>query len=166
MAERSPWLKSILREDHPSLMTIIGDGQSDYMNRQDVRDALHIPNFIVSYEQCNDAMYPTYMSFREGSVWIYPILQAYGYRLLHYSGDTDGAIPTLGTRKWISDLAWNVTNDWRPYTTDDQVSGYIIEYENNFSFATVHGVGHMAPQWKRKEMNELIMKFVHKEDIN
>lgn len=110
-------------------------------------------------------MYTTYMSYREGSVWIYPILKAYGYRLMHYSGDTDGAIPTLGTRKWINEFAWPVTNDWRPYTTDGQISGYLIDYDN-FQFATVHGVGHMAPQWKRKDMTSLIMKYIHKEPIN
>lgn len=160
-AEKTPWLRGILSEDHPSLKQIIGDAPSDYLNREDVRKALNIPSFIESYNECNDGMYITYMSYREGSVWIYPILKAYGYRLMHYSGDTDGAIPTLGTRAWIQQQGWNITNDWRPYTTDGQVSGYIIDYDN-FSFATVHGVGHMAPQWKREDMMTLIMKFVHK----
>jgi hypothetical protein len=48
--ERTPWLKQHVREDHPSYRTILGDGQSDYLNRADVRKALHIPDFIVSYE--------------------------------------------------------------------------------------------------------------------
>jgi len=51
-------------------------------------------------------MYPTYNSLREGSVWIYPILMNYNYRLMHYSGDTDGAVPTVGTRKWIAEQNW------------------------------------------------------------
>ena len=88
-------------EDHPSLKKILGDGQSDYLNRADVRLALNIPSYVPAYSQCNDGMYVTYVTYREGSIWIYPILMAYGYKLLHYSGDTDGAIPTLGTRKWI-----------------------------------------------------------------
>jgi hypothetical protein len=60
IAERSPWLKSIISEEHPMLHQILGDGQSSYMNRQDVRTALNIPNTINSYEQCNDGMYVTY----------------------------------------------------------------------------------------------------------
>jgi len=160
-AQMSPWLRAIYGENHPSMKAIIGDGQSDYMNRADVRKALNIPNWLPSYSQCNDAMYGTYMSYREGSVWIYPILKAYGYRLMHYSGDTDGAIPTLGTRTWIQQQGWNVTNDWRAYQTEGQVTGYIIDYDN-FSFATIHGAGHMCPQWKREDVTNLILKFVHK----
>lgn len=163
--ERTPWLRSVFGEDHPMLNQILGDGQSDYLNRADVRQALNIPSWITSYEQCNNGMYITYQSFREGSVWIYPILKEYGYRLMHYSGDTDGAIPTLGTRKWISELGWDVTQDWRPWTTNGQISGYLIDYDN-FQFATVHGVGHMAPQWKREDMTDLIMNFIHKQPIN
>ena len=101
VGQRTPWLKSIFGENHPSLKKILGDGQSDYLNRADVRLALNIPSYVPAYSQCNDAMYTTYVTYREGSIWIYPILMGYGYKLLHYSGDTDGAIPTLGTRKWI-----------------------------------------------------------------
>ena len=84
---------------------------------------------------------------------------------MHYSGDTDGAVPTLGTRKWIAEQGWSITKDWTAWTTDDQLSGNIIEYDN-FAFATIHGVGHMAPQWKRKDVTQLITKFIHNRDIN
>jgi hypothetical protein len=48
-------------------------------------------------------MYETYKVLREGSIWIYRILLAYdsSYRILHYSGDSDGAVATRGTRQWI-----------------------------------------------------------------
>lgn len=75
-----------------------------YMNRKDVRDAFHIPATLPPWSGCNDPMYTTYQALREGSDWIYDILKAYTqrYRLLHYSGDTDGAVTTLGTRRWIA----------------------------------------------------------------
>ena len=109
-----------------------------------MRTALHIPDALPGYNQCDDFLYTNYTAFQEGSVWIYPILKAYGYKLMHYSGDTDGGVPLLGTRRWISSLDWTVTHPWRAWTTDKQVSGYVQDYEN-FRFATVHGVGHMAP---------------------
>jgi len=112
-------------------------------------------------------MYDTYMALREGSDWIYDILKAYTqyYRLLHYSGDTDGAVTSLGTRRWIAAKEYKVTEEWRPWTTDGQLSGYLESY-GSFTFATVHGVGHMAPQWKRKDVTMLISKFAHGEPIN
>lgn len=55
----------------------------------------------------------------EGSFWIYPLLKANGYKILVYSGDTDGAVPTYGTQRWINDLNWKVKKDWSPwYSTD------------------------------------------------
>lgn len=111
-------------------------------------------------------MYNTYQAFREGSIWIYHTLLGYPkYRIMHYSGDTDGAVATLGTRRWIVQQGWNITNEWRPWTTDGDLSGYLQDY-GQFTFATIHGVGHMAPQWKRKDVTTLISKYIHKEEIN
>jgi hypothetical protein len=53
------------------------------------------------WEECSMDVNGRYQTFVEGSSWIYPILKDYGYKLLHYSGDTDGAVATLGTRRWI-----------------------------------------------------------------
>lgn len=65
--------------------------------------------------------------------------------MIHYSGDVDGAVPSLGTEGWIASLGWNTTNLWRPYMYDDQVAGYLEVYEGGLTYATVHGAGHMAP---------------------
>ena len=42
------------------------------------------------------------------------------YKILKYSGDTDGVVPTYGTQQWIAQLV-NDTNlttiqDWSPWT--------------------------------------------------
>lgn len=74
--------------------------------------------------------------------------------MMHYSGDTDGAVCTYGTKQWIKNLNWPVTQAWRQWKTKDavngnQVSGYYEKYDG-MDFVTVKGVGHMAPEWKRK----------------
>jgi len=74
---------------------------SDYTNREDVRRALNIPDHVGPWLQCNDSINGNYSYQFEGSLWIYKILKQYGYKMLHYSGDTDGAVPTYGTRRWI-----------------------------------------------------------------
>jgi carboxypeptidase C (cathepsin A) len=95
-------------------------------------------------------------------MWIYPILKANGYKLLFYSGDTDGAVPTYGTKRWIKELEWPIKKEWRQWKTDGQVSGYIQEYEG-LDFVTIKGVGHMAPQYARKAVTSMITAHIHGE---
>ena len=45
----------------------------------------------------------------EGSIDIYIAFKDKAYKILKYSGDTDGAVPTEGTKAWIADLGWDVT---------------------------------------------------------
>jgi carboxypeptidase C (cathepsin A) len=63
---------------------------------------------------------------------------------MFYSGDTDGAVTTYGSKRWIKDLKWGVVDAWRPWLTNGQVSGYVERYDG-LDFVTVKGVGHMAP---------------------
>ena len=76
--------------------------------------------------------------------------------MLKISGDTDGVVSTYGTKQWIKELDWRVTQQWRPYyvskqgvdSNDDlQVAGY-IEERDGMTFATVHGAGHAVPKYK------------------
>ena len=48
---------------------------------------------------------------QEGSIDIYTQLKG-KYRMLKYSGDTDGAVPTFGTQQWIRKLNWDITKEW------------------------------------------------------
>ena len=83
---------------------------------------------------------------------------------MFFSGDTDGAVPTSGSRKWIKDLNWDIVKPYTPWITDGQVSGYIEKYDG-LDFVTVHGVGHMAPQWKRKPVTNMISAWIHNESF-
>ena len=89
------------------------------------------------------------------------------YRILHYSGTTDGAVPTNGTKSWIKNGNFKEFKAQRSWTTNGNFSGHITEYgSGSFLFATVHNTGHMAPQWKRPEVQGLITKFIFEQDIN
>lgn len=121
----------------------------EYLNKKDVREALHIHKDAKEWDLCAPV---DYTRGKDGSIEIYKQLKG-KYRILKFSGDTDGAVPTYGTLQWIRDLAWTVTEEWRPYYIIDeggnqQVAGYVEAREGNFTFVTVHGAGHMAPQWK------------------
>ena len=95
MKEYTPWAQHIQESpDHP----LLGSYMTDYVNRYDVRKALHIPDSIQAWSQCNNDFQNYYHYQYEGSEWIYKILMNYDYKILFFSGDTDGAVPTYGTR--------------------------------------------------------------------
>lgn len=45
-----------------------------------------------------------------------------------------------------------------------QVQGYKVVYDG-LTFMTVHGVGHMAPGWRKKEVLQMINAFIFEEEI-
>lgn len=94
-----------------------GNPLLDYFHRDDVRAALNIPESVQPWELCTEKISIEYTR-GNGSQWVYEALQG-KYRMLHYSGDTDGAVPTLGTQGWIATLNWPVTESWRAYTIDN-----------------------------------------------
>jgi carboxypeptidase C (cathepsin A) len=86
--------------------------------------------------------------------------------MLKYSGDADGSVPTFGTQNWIAnDLGWTVVEKWRPYYITNmygqQVAGYLERREGGFTFVTIHGAGHMAPQWKRQETYHAVFNWIN-----
>jgi carboxypeptidase C (cathepsin A) len=61
-------------------------------------------------------------------------------------------------------LNWPVEAEWRPWLTNGQVSGYVEKYDG-LDFVTVKGVGHMAPQWAREPVTNMITAWIHGEDF-
>jgi hypothetical protein len=84
-------------------------------------------------------------------------------RCFFYSGDTDGAVPTWGTRQWIKELNWDKKLSTTPWYVDNQFEGEIERYDG-LDFATIHGVGHLCPQWKRFQVLSLMTAWLHNED--
>jgi len=66
--EYTPWLKKYQKDDNPF---IFAEFLTEYINEPEVRKALHIPDDIQAYEQCNDNINGNYSFSQEGSMWIY-----------------------------------------------------------------------------------------------
>jgi len=155
MQEYTPWAPHLQHTNGP----ILGDFVSDYMNNEETRKAFNIPSDMPAWEECSETL--QYHCQTEGSIWIYPILKN-KFRMMFYSGDTDGAVPTYGSKQWIKQLNWDVKEEWRAWETEGQVSGYVERYDG-LDFVTVKGVGHMAPQWARKPVTDMINAWIHDE---
>ena len=79
--------------------------------------------------------------------------------MLHYSGDADGVVPLLGTKRWIAATGWKTTKTWKPWEVELHTAGYVEEY-GQFTLATVHGSGHQASVDKRDQVTKLVTNFI------
>jgi len=144
---------------------VYGKGILDYLNNATVRVSLNIPLTVQAWDLCNDYIGANYTLNPEGSIDVYTNLQG-KYKMLVYSGDTDMAVPTSGTKGWIENLGWTVDKPWKQWMINGQVGGY-VDYRQNgtFVFTTIHGAGHMAPQWKPAPTYHAIFNFVNNKKL-
>ena len=145
---------------------VYGSYVVDYLNQYAVRDALHIPDTVQAWGYCTDNPLWNYASGKKASYWIYEdmIKNHPDIKIMVYSGDTDGSVPTEGTLAWLDlikkDHNLEVTKKWAPYWWDGQVAGYTFETANQITFGSIQGCGHMAPQWKRPQTWHLIYDWM------
>ena len=164
MSEYTAFMKLKPRKNEKMLGAFL----TDYLNNETVQAALHIPaEYNMTWSMCNGAVGALYQlnatAETSPSVWIYPVLKEAGIRMMFYSGDTDGAVSTYGSKLWINKLNFCLAADWRAWYSEGQVAGYIKQFES-LDFVTVKGVGHMAPQWARKPVADLITQWMHTPD--
>ncbi|CDP08179.1 unnamed protein product [Coffea canephora] len=134
-----------------------------WMNDPTVQEALQIREGTKEqWRRCNRSI--SY-DMDVASVFDYhQVLIRKGYQALIYSGDHDMMVPYLGTLQWIRDLNLTVEDDWRPWFVNGQIAGYTLNYQFNedvccFTFATVMGAGHTAPEYKPKECFAMIDRW-------
>jgi hypothetical protein len=88
----------------------------DYYNKDTVKTALHIDPSVTKYALCSDI---DYTMSKEATFSIYQSLTAANkYKILKYSGDSDGVIPAYGTQGWIKELGLKTASggEWRAYS--------------------------------------------------
>jgi len=156
----TPWAfpnlpnKKNLKETPPC---VDGEFIIKYLNRPEVRHALYIPDSARGWDMCAGSEFE-YSINKIGSQWIYEALRG-KIRMLHYSGDIDGAVPTTGTYNWIQTMGAKILEEYRPWMIDNELAGYVEEYDG-LTFATVHGAGHMVPEDKPKQMSYLLNNWI------
>lgn len=134
-----------------------------YMNKPSVRKALHINDTLGAWVECTDLDYQ--VDYALGSYYLYPSLVSSGINIQIYSGDTDSAVPTIGTRAWMNNLGYNVAVNWTEWMLDEQVGGFFMRYSTNLRLVTIRGSGHMCIQWKRPQGFKMFQAFIAGKDI-
>ncbi|WIA18548.1 hypothetical protein OEZ85_009991 [Tetradesmus obliquus] len=140
------------------------DGEVEtYLNLPEVQAALHanqtrkLPwrwadcTSQISYSRDDllSSMLPTYRN-----------LLGEGLKMWVFSGDVDGIVPVLGSRRWVAVLGLPTVKPWRPwYSSSGQVGGWRVDYRN-LTFATVRNAGHMVPYVQPERAYHLLSRFL------
>ena len=51
---------------------------------------------------------------------------------IYLSGDHDMCVPYTGSEAWTVSLGYGVVDSWRPWFTNEQVSGYWTKNDSHF----------------------------------
>ena len=141
--------------------------------------------YVSDYDACNDnESAKNAPSMKE----FYSKLAKKLKRILVLNGDTDPCVSYEGTRKAIANVGFPVIEggSYRAYffnaTATDirfleekpllfgpdlstqaagaQLGGHVINYSNNLTYASVHGSGHMIPQFRPRVSLHVFKKFI------
>jgi len=139
------------------------DYATTYLNREDVRSALHVTDQSAAWAMCSDDVsnkWPPEDVARNTAGLYDELVQSNLIKVMVYSGDDDSACLTSATQKWLWGMNWTITEEWRSWRVNDQVAGYIVKF-NGMSFMTVHGAGHLVPQTRPEFALEVFRGYLN-----
>ncbi|CAL1604035.1 unnamed protein product [Knipowitschia caucasica] len=137
--------------------------QIQWLNRGDVRKALHIPDILPPWDLCSDFVGGNYTNIYPTVKEVYLKLLSLGLRALVYNGDTDMACNFLGDQWFVNDLGMKATTNYKIWLHKDQVAGFYQTF-GNITFLTVKGAGHMVPQWAPDPALHMFQSFITNSD--
>ncbi|WVZ08854.1 hypothetical protein V8G54_022200 [Vigna mungo] len=138
---------------------------SAWLNNDTVRKAIHAESESVAgaWELCTDRI--KYDHNAGSMIPYHKNLTKMGYKALIFSGDHDMCVPFTGSEAWTRSLGYKIVDEWRPWNSNDQVAGYLQEYENNLTFLTIKGAGHTVPEYKPREALEFFSHWLEGKTI-
>ncbi|OMP06724.1 Peptidase S10, serine carboxypeptidase [Corchorus olitorius] len=137
-----------------------------YFNLPEVQMALHANRTKLPYpwSMCSGQLN---YSDTDGNINILPILKKIiknGIPVWIFSGDQDSVVPLLGSRTLVRELAhdlnFKITVPYGAWFHKHQVGGWVTEYGNLLTFATVRGAAHMVPYAQPSKALHLFSSFV------
>lgn len=137
----------------------------NYLNRKDVKTALHIPQGLSrEFTTCLDNIqYKMIYPGREGGLapQINKLISSpRKLTLLVYNGDVDMMCNFFGDEWFVDDLGRKVIADYAPWHVNDQVAGFVKHYEG-ITYMTVKGSGHMVPTDRPQEALHMFNIFLY-----
>ncbi|KAI3505075.1 hypothetical protein L1887_26961 [Cichorium endivia] len=137
-----------------------------YFNLPEVQQALHAnrTKLPYSWSMCSGVLN---YNDNDGNINILPLLKRIIKNRIPiwiFSGDQDSVVPLLGSRTLVRELAhelqFPVTVPYSVWFHKGQAGGWVTEYGNLLTFATVRGAAHMVPYAQPSRALHLFTSFV------
>ncbi|KAL0908240.1 hypothetical protein M5K25_022725 [Dendrobium thyrsiflorum] len=138
-----------------------------YFNLPEVQHALHANRTSLPYSW---SMCSGFLNYNESDANINMIPSLKRILRKHipvwvFSGDQDSVVPLLSSRTLVRELAHDmrfvVTLPYTAWFHKGQVGGWVTEYGNILTFATVRGAAHMVPYSQPNRALLLFKSFVN-----
>mmetsp|Transcript_34134 Transcript_34134/g.89807 ORF Transcript_34134/g.89807 Transcript_34134/m.89807 type:complete len:747 (-) Transcript_34134:123-2363(-) len=149
------------------------DRVEKYLNKKDVREAIHATQTPHTFKECMDPPYDA-LKHQDG-LGVVKELQvvldhSHGVRLLFFNGQFDIICNHIGVEKALNGLKWKGANDfrtaahsvWTGAGTDSHPKGYVSS-AGPLSLLLVLGSGHMVPMDRPEDALDMLHRFTHKE---
>lgn len=141
----------------------------DYLNRDDVKAALHVPN-AYRYSDGNSTVEKYLLEdWMRGTVkaWVETMLDSGKYRIMFYSGQNDLILAAPACQNFLFSLQWSGAsafaaaqrNVWRLSPSDSAPAGYATSAAG-LTYVTVRGAGHLLPQDQPERGFDMITRFI------
>lgn len=130
-----------------------------YLNRQDVKKALHVnesPNpwipcsGVVKYKVLYDDLRETIKGISSGDK----------VRALFYYGDVDMVSNFLGAKWFVEDLRKQTLVTYEQWLFDQQIGGYVEYYAGKIVYLTIKGAGHRVSRDKPPVSLQIFERFI------
>ncbi|KAF5796253.1 putative carboxypeptidase D [Helianthus annuus] len=138
-----------------------------YFNLPEVQHALHANRTMLPYSWTMCSTGVLNYTESDGNINMIPLLK----RILKsripvwiYSGDQDSVVPLLGSRSLVremaQDLEFNISVPYGVWFHKGQVGGWVTEYGNLLTFATVRGASHLVPYAQPSRALRMFTSFI------
>lgn len=134
---------------------------ANYLNRPEVRKAIHIADEAEDWDICSSISYR--MQYSPSLDGLKPQMEKLigsqrKLKLLVYNGDVDAVCNFLGDEWFVDQLDRKVIKDYALWHAGRQVGGWAKHFDG-ITFATVRGSGHMVPQDRPEAAFAMIDRF-------
>ncbi|KAL3921383.1 MAG: hypothetical protein SGARI_006699 [Bacillariaceae sp.] len=149
-----------------SVPCINSDLGTKYLNHPATKKALHVEESHKQWQVCGGVNYSQDGVFPSVVQVYQEILASWKPRILVYNGDVDSGCNYLWAEASVAKFGPKQIEEWRPWVygkgqnVGEQLGGYVTTYDRNVSFATIHGAGHMSPQWRPEAAFIMLKSFL------